>query len=98
MLKSLVRKPVAFVATMPPSVTGMRASNLLKQRFQQLGGTILVSDSVVAGHLENHRVKYVVTNQLPDETLSPTISSWPQLNSQPRLEVDYEKVYEPVFG
>jgi anaerobic glycerol-3-phosphate dehydrogenase len=30
---------------MPPSVTGMRASNLLKQRFQQLGGTILVSDT-----------------------------------------------------
>ncbi len=99
MLKSLVRKPVAFVATMPPSVTGMRASNLLKQCFQQLGGTILVSDTVVAGHLEDHRVKYVVTNQLPDETLSADhfiLASGSFLSHG--LKSDYEKVYEPVFG
>ena len=99
LLKTLVRKPIAFVATMPPSVTGMRASNLLKQRFQQLGGTLLVSDSVVAGQLEGHRVKYVVTDQLPDETLSADhfiLASGSFLSHG--LKSDYEKVYEPVFG
>lgn len=98
-IKTLVRKPVAFVATMPPSVTGMRTSNLLKQRFQQLGGTLLVSDTVVEGQLENHRVKYVVTAQLPDETLAADnfiLASGSFLSHG--LKSDYQKIYEPVFG
>ncbi|MFL9594024.1 glycerol-3-phosphate dehydrogenase subunit GlpB [Aeromonas schubertii] len=44
------------VATMPPSLIGMRLQETLKRRFIALGGTYLTSERVQGAHCENDRV------------------------------------------
>lgn len=44
------------VATMPPSLIGMRLQESLKQRFLALGGTFLTSERVQGAHCEGDRV------------------------------------------
>lgn len=98
-LKALVKKPIEFIATMPPSVLGMRTSTLLKRKFMALGGTILVSDTAVSGVFENNRLVSIATSQLPDEVLRADqfiLASGSFLSHG--LKSDYEKVYEPVLG
>lgn len=44
------------VATMPPSLIGMRMQEALKRRFQALGGTFLTSEQVLGARYEGDRV------------------------------------------
>ncbi|WP_447838816.1 glycerol-3-phosphate dehydrogenase subunit GlpB [Aeromonas salmonicida] len=44
------------VATMPPSLIGMRMQEALKRRFQALGGTFLTSERVLGGRYEGDKV------------------------------------------
>ena len=44
------------VATMPPSLIGMRMQEALKRRFQALGGTFLTSERVLGARYEGDRV------------------------------------------
>ena len=55
-LRKLIKKPIAFVATMPPSVTGIRISTLLKQKFHELGGTILVGNKAISGEFKDNKL------------------------------------------
>ena len=44
------------VATMPPSLIGMRMQEALKRRFQALGGTFLTSERVLGARYEGNKV------------------------------------------
>ncbi|MBV7414745.1 glycerol-3-phosphate dehydrogenase subunit GlpB [Aeromonas sp. sif2433] len=44
------------VATMPPSLIGMRMQEALKRRFQSLGGTFLTSERVLGARVDDDRV------------------------------------------
>lgn len=59
--QSAVKKPVKLIATLPPSVSGIRLQKAMQQRFQRLGGTILQGDAVVKGRFEGNMLKGVFT-------------------------------------
>jgi glycerol-3-phosphate dehydrogenase subunit B len=98
-LKELVNKPFKFVATLPPSVSGIRMQKLLRKRFAQLGGMFLMGDVAKSGVIEDGVVKGVQTVNLIDDALVADnyILATGSFMSH-GLVADYEKVYEPVFG
>ena len=60
-LRELVARPLHFLATLPPSVPGIRLQLMLKKHFQKLGGTYMLGDSVVSGEFENGVLKSIKT-------------------------------------
>lgn len=48
-LRSLVKKPLFMVPTMPASVPGVRAQMCLRDYYEKLGGTYLLGDTVTDG-------------------------------------------------
>ena len=98
-LRSKVSKPIFVVATLPPSVPGMRMQTLLRRYFTQLGGTFLMSDKVVGGEWENGKLKSVETSNLPDEKLyaEQFVLATGSFQSE-GLQSNYESVYEPIFN
>jgi len=52
---------VKLLATFPPTVSGIRAQYLLKQRFLQLGGTYMLGDTVNQVDFEGDRVSKIFT-------------------------------------
>lgn len=60
-LKELVDRPLHFLATLPPSVPGIRLQMMLKRHFQKLGGTYMLGDSVRDGEFDGGRLKSVST-------------------------------------
>jgi len=55
------------VATMPPSLIGMRMQEALKRRFMALGGTFLTSERVLGARYEGDRVVGVHTQNGDDQ-------------------------------
>ena len=55
---------VAFIGTMPPSVPGIRTQMLLKRRFEVLGGTFLLGDTVTSAALHEGVVSSITTRNL----------------------------------
>lgn len=60
LLKAL-NKPAKLIATLPPSVAGIRLQRAMQQRFQRLGGTILQGDALVKGNFVGNRLAGVFT-------------------------------------
>ena len=60
-LKARMDVPVEFVATLPPSVPGIRTQLMLKAHFQSLGGTFLMGDTVNEGVFEGNQLKGIKT-------------------------------------
>lgn len=69
-LEVLTGLSICEVATLPPSLPGMRMASALKQRFRQLGGLLLEGDEVLSGHFEAHRLCSVTTRLNPDMPIS----------------------------
>lgn len=97
-LKKYTRTPIAFLATMHPSVTGVRISTLLRRKFQALGGEHFQSDMVTGGEIENGRVKYITTHNMVEEHLEADnfILATGSFLSR-GLMSNYQKVWEPIF-
>lgn len=97
-LKDKVKKPLYFIATIPPSVPGIRVEKLLRKRFNQLGGIFLTGSTITGGKIENGSIKYIEANNLPDEQLTAKeyILATGSFQSE-GLMSNYERVYEPVF-
>ena len=97
-LKEKVNKPLYMVATMPPSVPGIRIQNLLKARFVSLGGTFLLGHKVTEGQFKGNQLISVNSSALPEEPLeaSEFILATGSFQSN-GLASNYEKVYEPLF-
>lgn len=60
-LKELVRIPLYFLPTLPPSTPGIRVQMMLKKYFQNQGGVYMLGDSVKEGKFENGKLVSIKT-------------------------------------
>lgn len=97
-LKAAVGTPVNFVATMHPSVPGVRIATMLRKRFQSLGGMFISGDNVDGGEIKDGKVTHVTTHNMADERLVADnyILATGSFMSQ-GLRSNYQEVWEPVF-
>lgn len=98
-LQAMTRKPLRLVATLPPSVAGMRMMTQLRHYFRMLGGTYLMGDTAVSGTFEGDKLASVTTAKLGDMPLKADNFVLATGSFVSRgLRADYERVYEPVLG
>ena len=98
-LRELVARPLHFLATLPPSVPGIRMQLMMKKHFQKLGGTYMLGDSVVSGEFENGVLKSIKTENHGDvrfEADNFILASGSFFSKGLASTVD--GVTEPVFG
>ena len=90
---------VVFVGTLPPSVPGIRTQQLLKRRYERLGGTYLAGDEVLQAHVHGGVVHSVVTRNLGSHYLEAShfILATGGFFSKGLKSNPFE-VSEPVFG
>jgi len=55
---------VVFVGTLPPSVPGIRTQNLLRKRYETLGGTYVIGDQVISGAVHEGVVSSIASKNL----------------------------------
>lgn len=99
MLQSMVKKPLRLVATLPPSVAGMRMMTQLRHYFRMLGGNYLMGDTAVSGTFDGDRLTAITTAKLADMPLKAdqfVLASGSFISRG--LVADYERIYEPVLG
>ena len=98
-LQQLTAGKVKLVATLPPSVPGVRLQTLMRKYFQSLGGTILLGDTVESGAIENGKLQWVKTHNLEDEKLIAENFVLATGNFFCHgLAGAPNEVYEPIFG
>lgn len=97
-LKAKVNKPLFVIATLPPSVPGVRVQKALRSYFEKIGGVFMMGNKVCGGEIEDGKVKHIETTLLPDEQLIADnyILATGSFQSE-GLMSNYVKVYEPVF-
>ena len=98
-LKELVDRPLHFLATLPPSVPGIRMQLMLKRYFQKQGGVYMLGDSVASGRFEEGRLKAIQTVNHGDtefEADNFIIASGSFFSKG--LVASQNEVVEPVFG
>ena len=98
-LRRKVNTPVKFIATMPPSVPGIRILELMRKRLCALGGRILIGDKAIEGRFKDNKLVEIKTAHLPEETLTADnfILATGSFMSQGLIS-DYSHVFEPVLG
>lgn len=98
-LRRKVNTPVKFIATMPPSVPGIRILELMRKRLYALGGRILIGDKAIEGRFKDNKLVEIKTAHLPEETLTADnfILATGSFMSQGLIS-DYSHVFEPVLG
>lgn len=98
-LKEMVNRPLYFIATLPPSVPGIRLQMMLKRHFQKVGGTYMLGDSVTGGEFENGKLNYITTQNHADvkfEADNFIIATGSFFSKG--LVSDINGVREPIFG
>lgn len=98
-LKEIVDRPLHFIATLPPSVPGIRLQMMLKKHFQKVGGTYMLGDTVTGGEFENGRLNYITTQNHADVRFEADdfIIATGSFFSK-GLVSDINGVREPIFG
>ena len=98
-LESKLNRPVAVVATLPPSVPGLQVQALLRRYFQELGGVYMLGDTATGYQADGNRIKSVFTRNHGDIPLSADnfVMATGSFFSG-GLEATCEKVSEPLFG
>lgn len=98
-LRMKTAKPLFVVATLPPSVPGVRVQNLLVREFRRLGGVFMLGNTVTGGKIADGRLTEISTSNLPEESLEARDFVLATGSFQSHgIVANYEKVYEPVFG
>ena len=98
-LLELINTPAHFVATLPPSVPGVRMQALLRRRFAALGGTFFPGDQVVEGVFDGNVLKCVKTAKLEGSVLEADNFILATGSFMSRgLVADYNHIYEPALG
>ncbi|MFA8434999.1 MAG: glycerol-3-phosphate dehydrogenase subunit GlpB [Marinifilaceae bacterium] len=98
-LKAKVNKPVVLLPAIPTSTPGIRSQILLRQRFQDLGGTYLLGDIVNEGTFKNNRLVGIQTNNHGDikfEADQFVLASGSFYSKG--IVANHDKLYEPIFG
>ncbi len=97
-LRMKTAKPLFVVATLPPSVPGVRVQNLLVREFRRLGGVFMLGNTVTGGKIADGRLTEISTSNLPEESLEARDFVLATGSFQSHgIVANYEKVYEPVF-
>ena len=89
-----------FVATMPPSVPGIRTQMTLKAEFEKAGGRFFLGDTVIESATdENGNIRNVATVNFNDIRMEADdfVLATGSFFSKGLIATP-EKVYEPVFG
>ena len=98
-LKEKVDRPLHFIATLPPSVPGIRMQMMLKKHFQKLGGVYMLGDTVVSGEFDGAQLKSIKTNNHGDTEFAADnfiLASGSFFSKG--LTSDIDGVYESIFG
>lgn len=98
-LKARTAVPLEFIATLPPSVPGIRTQLMLRAYFQKLGGTYILGDSVISGEFDADRLKGIRTVNHGDtlfEADNFVLASGSFFSRG--IMASPDGVFEPVFG
>lgn len=98
-LREKVDRPLHFLATLPPSVPGIRLQMMLKRHFQKLGGAYMLGDTVKEGVFEGDRLAGIMTVNHGDTCFKADnfiLASGSFFSKG--LVSDINGVREPVFG
>lgn len=98
-LKEMVDRPLHFIATLPPSVPGIRLQMMLRKHFQKVGGTYMLGDSVTGGGFKDGKLNHITTQNHADvrfEADNFIIATGSFFSKG--LVSDIEGVREPIFG
>lgn len=98
-LKARMDIPVEFVATLPPSVPGIRTQLMLKAYFTKLGGVYMLGDSVTSGEFAGDSLSAIRTLNHGD-TLFEADSFVLATGSffSRGVKASQTDVFDPVFG
>ena len=98
-LLKLINAPASYVATLPPSVPGVRMQTMLRKRFMALGGSFFTGDQVTEGIFDGDTLKGVKTAKLDGTMLEADNFVLATGSFVSRgLIADYNHVYEPALG
>jgi glycerol-3-phosphate dehydrogenase subunit B len=98
-LKAKVNKPIVLLPAVPPSVPGIRTQILLRQRFENIGGTYFLGDNVEEGTFDKNRLVEIKTNNHGDIKLEAkhfVLASGSFYSKG--LVATPDKIYDPIFG
>ena len=98
-LKKQVDKPLHFVATMPPSVPGIRTQITLRKHFQELGGVYMLGDTVQSGTIVDDRLQSIRTanhGEVEFEADNFVLATGSFFSHG--IVASSERVYEPILG
>jgi glycerol-3-phosphate dehydrogenase subunit B len=98
-LRSIVKKPLYCISTIPISVPGMRMQYQLRSYFSKLGGVYMLGDNVNGGKIENSQLQYITTVNHEDEKFyadNYILASGSFVGHG--IVSNYDTVSEPVFG
>lgn len=98
-LRRRVNASLHFLATMPPSVPGMRMATMLRHYFKMLGGTYLDGDSACRAEMSDARVTGVHTAKSLSTPLVAKhyVLATGSLMSQGLIATS-DSIVEPLFG
>ncbi|WBM69554.1 glycerol-3-phosphate dehydrogenase subunit GlpB [Buttiauxella sp. WJP83] len=91
--------PLRLLPTLPPSVLGIRMSQQLRRRFQQLGGIMMPGDAVLRAQIEQQKVTAVFTRnhaEVPLQSNNVILASGSFFSNG--LEAKFSGIREPIFG
>lgn len=98
-LRKKANMPIELLATMHPSITGIRMSNLLRRHFQTLGGLFFQSDIVTGAEIKNRRVQFVTTQNMVEEHMEAQDFILATGTFMSRgLRSNYKEIWEPIFN
>ena len=99
-LREAIPAKTIFVATMPPSVPGIRTQMTLKAEFEKAGGRFFLGDTVIESAAdENGNIRSISTvnfNDIRMEAEDFVLATGSFFSKG--LIATPDKVYEPVFG
>lgn len=96
-LRELVNIPLYVIATMPPSLLGVRVQTQLRNRFTKLGGQIFHEAKVTSGIVYGGEVLGIATGYSEKVDAGSYILATGSFQSH-GLVAGYRKVSEPIFN
>ncbi|QDX28661.1 glycerol-3-phosphate dehydrogenase subunit GlpB [Dickeya poaceiphila] len=97
-LNAALGKPVGLLATLPPSLPGMRLHQALLGRFRQIGGTLMPGDKVLSAQSHETGVTLCTRShgEVPMRADHVVLASGSFFSNG--LVAERDRVVEPVFG
>ncbi|MBR2399964.1 MAG: glycerol-3-phosphate dehydrogenase subunit GlpB [Alistipes sp.] len=98
-LRRMVNKPIHFIATLPPSVPGIRTQITLRKYFQSLGGVYMLGDTVKCGTIVEGRLQSICSANHGDvefEADNFVLATGSFFSHG--IVATSEQVYEPILG